>query len=135
MLSGDGLAGILGLPGSGDLIDSSLNLGGEEQAPPRKEIMALGVVVYDKGNPRCASHPTPEEQYLYEWVFAHLDLNGNTALDQTELQVLKSVVPEVEPFVSSDAVYDMDFLTFVDLMRHREVVDADGFNNLREYLL
>ena len=97
--------------------------------------MALGVVVYDKGNPRCASHPTPEEQYLYEWTFAHLDLNGNTALDQTELQILTSVVPEAEPLVSSDPLYDMDFLTFVDLMRHREVVDADGFTTLREYLL
>ena len=97
--------------------------------------MALGVVVYDKGNPRCTSHPTPEEQYLYEWTFAHLDLNGNTALDQTELQVLTSVVPEAEPLVSSDPLYDMDFLTFVDLMRHREVVDADGLTTLREYLL
>ena len=61
LLSGEGLAGIIGIPGSGDLIDSSLDLGGDTQAPPRKEIMALGVVVFDKGNPRCASHPTSEE--------------------------------------------------------------------------
>ena len=136
-LLSEGLAGIIGIPGSGDLIDSSLNMGGDNQPadPPRKEIAALGVVVFDKGNPRCASHPTPEEQYLYEWAFAHLDLNGNTALDQTELQVLKSTVPEVGPYVSTDAVYDMEFFTFVDLMRHREVVEADGLTTLREYLL
>ena len=29
LLSGEGLAGIIGLPGSGDLIDSTLNLGGD----------------------------------------------------------------------------------------------------------
>lgn len=58
--------------------------------------MTLGVIVFDTYNTQCTTaHPTPSEQYDFEWAFANLDLNGNGYLDQTEMSVLKSAVPEV----------------------------------------
>ena len=57
--------------------------------------MAIGLVVFDEGNPRCAPHPTVAEQYQYEWAYANLDKDGNSYLDQTELNVLRTAVPEI----------------------------------------
>ena len=61
-----------------------------------ERIMAIGAVVFDSSKPQCtAAHPTLEEQYKFEWAFAHLDLNGDRYLDQTELQVIRNAVPEI----------------------------------------
>lgn len=38
-----------------------------------KTIVALGLVVFDSGNPKCAQHPSAEDQYIFEWAFANLD--------------------------------------------------------------
>ena len=95
--------------------------------------MAIGLVTFDQENPRCAAPPSAEEQYLFEWTFANLDANGDRYLDQTEISILVKAVPEVEPFIQKGA-YSVEFLNFVDLMRHREAQDVDGMAKLREFL-
>jgi hypothetical protein len=52
-----------------------------DAAASSKRIMALGLIVFDEENPRCGLPPSQEEQYLYEWTFANLDIDGNQVLD------------------------------------------------------
>ena len=74
----------------------TVNSGGsseEEEEVSLETIMALGIVTFDEGNPRCGPAPSVTDQYIYEWVFANLDANFDRNLDQSELSVLIRFIP------------------------------------------
>ena len=96
--------------------------------------MALGVIVFDSSNTLCtAAHPTPDEQYKFEWAFANLDLNGDRYLDQTELQVVKNAVPEISDDLPS-AELTLNLISFVQLLRQNKAIEVDALEKIMEHL-
>lgn len=96
-------------------------------------IVALGIVTFDEANPRCGAAPSVADQYVYEWVFANLDTNFDQQLDLNELRILTSYLQEAEPLFSKGA-FSIDFFTFVDLMRHEELIKVNGLSTLSQKL-
>ena len=94
--------------GSIDLIDEEL----QNQKTSEKTIVALGVVVFDEANPICARHPSSDYQYTFQWLYANLDANGDSFLDQTELERLGVAVPELESSIKKGG-YSMSFNDFI----------------------
>ena len=52
-------------------------------------------MVFNGGNPKCARHPSEEEQYKYEWIFANLDRDGNGVLQGPEIDPLLAADPKI----------------------------------------
>ena len=86
-----------------------------ELLEPEKTIVALGVVIFDKSKLKCTLHPNQEEQYLSEWVFANLDKNGDSYLDQTELEELRATSEPLSDEIQTGP-YSMSFADFVKIV-------------------
>ena len=99
-----------------------------------QRIMAIGAIVFDSSLPQCtAAHPTPDEQYEFEWAFAHLDLNGDRYLDQTELQVVRNSAPEIASDLPTDGK-SLDLISFVQMLRLAKAVESNALEIIKEHL-
>ena len=66
-------------------------------------------------NPKCVKQPNSTDQYVLEWVYANLDLNGDSYLDQSELDIVRKAVPQIASQITLGS-YSMNFDDFVALI-------------------
>lgn len=109
----------------------TLSAGGLSQMQQKQRIIvALGLVVFDEGNPVCQRHPTTTEQYQYEWTFANLDKNADALLSPQELETLFEAAPELNDVVTPKVQSDLSLTDFVSLIWYKR--DSSGQSSLKK---